>query len=142
LTGKISQDQFVELMRCVARAWGEQDTSTAVSCFTPDAVYMQPPDVQLFANHQQLTAYFSALPPGMHLDFHHIWFNPVEQRGCVEFTFRRERAETADHGTIVIELSGGLIAVWREYVQRGPASFGDFTAVHGKQWRWHIGNYP
>jgi hypothetical protein len=78
----------------------------------------------------------------MHLDFHQVWFNAVEQRGCVEFTFWRERAEEADHGTIVVELRNGLIAFWREYVQRGPADFTDFTAVRGKRWRWHIGNYP
>lgn len=79
---------------------------------------------------------------GTRLEFHHIWFDLLGQHGCVEFTFRREGTETADHGAIVIELSGGLIAVWREYVQQGPASFADFTAVHGKRWRWHIANYP
>jgi hypothetical protein len=142
MSGDVDRAQFAELMRRVAAAWAAQDTGTAVSCFTPDAIYLQPPDIQLFAGHEQLAAYFGALPPGMHLDLHHTWFDALDQHGCVEFTFRREGATTADHGTIVVELRDGLIARWREYVQPGPASFAEFAAVNGKQWRWHIGNYP
>jgi hypothetical protein len=142
VSGTLSQDQFVELMQRVARAWSEQDAATAVSCFTADAVYMQPPDVQLYTGRQELTAYFGAISPDTSLSFHKVWFDVAEQCGCVEFTFWRKEATEADHGTVVVALRHGLIASWREYVQRGPVDFTRFTAVHGKQWRWHIGNYP
>lgn len=110
----VNHDQFAQLMRRVARAWATQDTSTAVSCFTPDAVYLQPPDIQLFAGHEQLSAYFGALPSGMQLDLHHTWFDAVDQHGCVEFTFRREGATTADHGTKAI--------AWLAIVSDDPAT--------------------
>jgi hypothetical protein len=142
LSREINRDGFDQLMRRVARAWGEQDAAAALACFTPHAVYMQPPDVQFYTGHEQLGAYFGALTPGTYLRLHNLWFDEASQRGCVEFSFGVEGQAEADHGTIVIELHQGLIALWREYVQRGPAGFGDFTATDRKIWQWHIGNYP
>jgi ketosteroid isomerase-like protein len=53
---KINRQQFIALMERLADAWGEQDTETAIDCFTPDAVYMQPPDVQFYTGHEQFRA--------------------------------------------------------------------------------------
>jgi hypothetical protein len=137
-----NHEQFTALMQRLARAWGEQDTEAAVSCFTPDAVYMQPPDVQFYTGHSQLRAYFGALKPGTYLHYQNLWFDEEKQVGCVEFSFGSKGTPSADHGIVVIECLYGLIAHWREYVQPGPADFREFTAVSGKQWQWHIGNYP
>lgn len=49
---------FVALMQRLARAWSEQDTGAALACFTADAVYMEPPDIQLYEGHDQLGPYF------------------------------------------------------------------------------------
>ncbi|GAB4515189.1 MAG: hypothetical protein OHK0046_18330 [Anaerolineae bacterium] len=138
----MSRHEFVALMNRLAQAWGEQDTEAGVACFSPDAVYMQPPDVQLYTGHDQLRAYFGALQPGTYLHYHTLWFDEDKQTGCAEFTFGMSGKPQADHGTIVVELQNGLITHWREYVQKGPADFAAFVASEGKSWQWHIGNYP
>lgn len=142
MTQKFNHQQFTDLMGHLADAWGEQDTEAAVACFTLDAVYMQPPDVQFYTGHEQFRAYFGALKPGTYLRYQNLWFDESKQVGCVEFSFGGEGKPTADHGTIIVELRDGLIAHWREYVQKGAADFGEFTASNGKDWQWHIGNYP
>lgn len=134
--------QFVNLVKRLAQAWSEQDTESAVACFTPDAVYMQPPDVQFYTGHEQLRAYFGALKPGTYLRYQNLWFDEAKQVGCVEFDFGVSGKPSADHGTIIVELRDGLIAFWREYVQKGSADFQQFIATEGKTWQWHIGNYP
>ena len=134
--------EFVALMRQLADGWSRQDVETALACFTADAVYMQPPDVQLYEGHDQLRPYFAALKPGTAMTFHHLWFDEASQVGAGEFTFGLAGAARADHGVAVVELRGGRIAVWREYLSAGPGSFAEFVARVGKTWQWHIGNYP
>ena len=142
MSDRINTQQFTALMTTLADAWASQATDTAVACFTPDAVYMQPPNIQFYTGHDQLRAYFGALEPDTYLTYQHLWFNEAEQTGCVEFSFGVHGRPKADHGIAVLQLDGGLIAHWREYVQPGPADFTAFTATHGKDWEWHIGNYP
>jgi hypothetical protein len=129
-------------MQSLAVAWQTQNNEMAVRCFTTDAVYMQPPDVQYFSGHEQLHAYFGALKPGTYLHYHNLWFDEHKQVGCAEFSFGVEGKAKADHGTIIVELRDGLIAHWREYVQNGSAHFAEFITPDGKAWQWHIGNYP
>jgi ketosteroid isomerase-like protein len=133
---------FASLMQRLAQAWGEQDIETAVACFTSDAVYMQPPNVQFYQGHEQLRAYFGALKPNTYLVYQNLWFDEAKQVGCVEFSFGVTGKPSADHGTMIVELRDGLIAHWREYVQKGSADFNEFIAPNGKEWQWHIGNYP
>ena len=138
----LNYDQFVDLMMRLSNAWKDLESETAVTCFTPDAVYIQPPEEQFYTGHAQLLAYFSALKPGTCLTYQNIWFNEADQTGCVEFSFGIKGRPKADHGTAVVQLRSGLIAHWREYVQPGPADFEEFIDTGGKDWRWHIGNYP
>jgi hypothetical protein len=133
---------FTALLQRLADAWGRQDTPAALACFAPDAVYIEPPDVQLFVGHAQLGPYFGALTPGTYLRFHHLWFDAGAQTGAAEFSFGVAGRPTADHGMVSLELRGRLIGVWREYPRKGPADFALFSAAAGKQWQWHIGNYP
>ncbi len=65
----VNQPEFRDLMERLARGWSTQDTDLALSCFTPDAVYMEPPDVQLYVGHDQLRPYFAALTPGTYMRF-------------------------------------------------------------------------
>lgn len=140
--GQLDEQQFTDLMRTLAAAWGRQDTEAALACFAEDAVYMEPPDIQLYTGHDQLRPYFAALKPGTYLRFHQLWFNQATQAGVGEFSFGMAGRPTADHGVIVVELRAGKIAFWREYQRKGPAPFEQFVAVEGKAWQWHIGNYP
>ncbi len=133
---------FRDLMEALADAWSRQDTEAGLACFTPDAVYMEPPDEQIYLGHEQLRPYFAALQPGTFMRFHHLWFDAARQVGAGEYTFGAEGAANADHGVAVVEIRAGRIAHWREYQRKGPAGFDDFVSVEGKDWRWHIGNYP
>jgi ketosteroid isomerase-like protein len=133
---------FESLLYRLADSWAGLDAEAAAACFTNDAVYMEPPDVQFFEGHDALTAYFSPLTKGTYLDFHGIWFDEDSQSGAVEFSFGVRGAETADHGVVVVGLRDGLISSWREYPRQGPVNFSSFVAPTGKTWTWHAGNYP
>ena len=126
MTEKLTDEQFVQLMTDLANAWSTQDTEAAVACFRPDAIYMEPPDVQLYIGHDQLRPYFGALESGTYLKFHHLSFNGTTQVGMGEYTFGLEGKEVADVGVIVVEIWGGKINRWREYQRKGPADFQRF----------------
>ena len=76
------------------------------------------------------------------MTFHAVWFDEATQTGAGEFSFGHESSARADVGVVVVALSEGRIASWREYPRKGPADFERFTATVGKDWQWHIGNYP
>lgn len=139
---RLNTQEFQTLMERLARAWSQQDTETALACFTLDAVYIEPPDIQFYTGHEQLRPYFAALQPGTFMHFHNLWFDEPDQAGAGEFSFGISGQATADHGIIVVELRDGQIAFWREYQRQGPSAFKDFIAITGKTWQWHIENYP
>lgn len=134
--------RFRQLMEQLARGWSEQNTELALACFASDAVYMEPPDIQLYIGHDQLRPYFAALPTGTSMRFHHLWFDGEGQVGAGEYSFAMGGQSQADHGVAVVELRNGLIAFWREYQRKGPSPFSDFLSVDGKEWQWDAGNYP
>jgi ketosteroid isomerase-like protein len=133
---------FRSLLERVAGAWTEQDAEAAVACFADDAVYMEPPDQQLYIGGAQLRPYFEALERGTYMIWRSVWFDDASQTGAGEFSFGKEDAPHADHGVAVIELRDGRIARWREYQRPGPSSFEEFVAETGKEWAWTIDNYP
>jgi ketosteroid isomerase-like protein len=135
-------DGFRVLAQRLATAWEALDTETAVGCFTEDAVYMEPPDNQLFVGHEQLRPYFGALEEGTRMTFHHLWFDPEGQVGVGEYTFGMASWPTAVHGVAVLEIRDGRIAQWREFQRRGPREREAFLAQDGKEWHWSIHNYP
>lgn len=139
---RLNTEGFKALMRRLGEAWSTQDTELALSCFTEDAVYMEPPDVQLYVGHAQLRPYFAALTPGTFMRFRALAFDEDEQTGAAEYVFGGEEQPMADHGVAVVELHGERIGFWREYQRKGPASFDEFFALDGKRWQWHIGSYP
>jgi ketosteroid isomerase-like protein len=135
-------DEFRQLLQRLANAWEALDAEAATACFTPDAIYMQPPDEQLFVGHDQLRAYFDPLDPGTYLRLDNVWFDERGQRGACEFTFGVADREPADHGVAVVDVADGRIRAWREYLVKGPSDQERFVALDGKDWRWHAGNYP
>jgi hypothetical protein len=139
---QLNTQEFQTLMEKLARAWSQQDTESALDCFREDAIYIEPPDLQLYQGHQQLRPYFAALQPGTWMRFHHLWFDEARQVGAGEYSFGSEGQPTADHGVAVVELQDGRIAFWREYQRKGPPAFQDFIEIRNKTWQWHIGNYP
>lgn len=54
----LTKADFQELMQQLATGWSSQNTELALACFTEDAVYMEPPDSQLFLGHAHLRPIF------------------------------------------------------------------------------------
>jgi hypothetical protein len=148
--GQRSQDRekhlnaaaFREMMNRLADGWSQQNTDQALACFTEDAIYIEPPDIQFYKGHSELQPYFAALKPGTFMRFHNLWLDEGRQIGAGEYSFGGANERTADHGVVVVELRDGRIAFWREYQQKGPALFGRFLDTKDKRWRWTIENYP
>src|SRR5262245_8958582 len=134
--------EFREMMNRLADGWSQQKTDQALACFTEDATYIEPPDIQFYKGHSQLRPYFAALKPGTFMRFHNLWFDEADQIGAGEYSFGEVNEPTADHGIVVVELRDGLISFWREYQQKGPNSFERFLDTKDKPWRWTIENYP
>ena len=55
---------FREMMNRLVDCWSQQKTDQALACFTEDAIYMEPPDIQFYKGHSQLRPYFAALKTG------------------------------------------------------------------------------
>jgi len=130
--------EFESVMATLAEAWSKQDTKLALSSFTADALYIQPPDLQMYRGTAELEKLFAALRPGTFMKFHNLAFDAGTQVGFGEFSFGRAGAAKADHGVVVVTLRGGRISLWREYFQAGPSSFSDFVKVEGKTWKWTV----
>lgn len=137
-----STREFEALMHRLAEAWTTQNTDAALACFTDDATYTQPPDQQFYQGRAQLKAYFGALKKGTTMRFHHLWFDETTQSGAGEFTFGSTTTRQGVTGVVVVSLHDGRIKTWREYFVKGPLDFDEFIATEGKNWKWHIGNYP
>lgn len=139
--GKIDVKEFKKLLNNVEYGWSNQDTPLALSSFSTDAVYMEPPNIQLYVGHKQLKPYFEALGPEHRMKFHNIWFDESSQTGAAEFTFSYGE-KIADVGIIVVEIKDGKISSWREYHRKGPVDFREFLSTKNKDWKWTIENYP
>jgi ketosteroid isomerase-like protein len=124
----ISEEQFRQLVQKVADAWNEGDAAKAVGCFTEDAVYIEPPDRQVYRGRAALFEFFGGdkkPEPPMRMTWHHLGFNAGEQIGFGEYTFQMNRRY---HGIVVVKVRGGKISNWREYQYESPLSWEDFTA--------------
>ena len=128
--------EFRALLDEVSRSWSVPDVEAALECFTDDAVYMQPPDGQLYHGVAELRLLLNGMKPGTSMEFHNQAYDAEAQLGFAEFTFATANSERASHGVVVIEVSEGRIASWREYFEPGPNSFERFIAIEGKDWEW------
>ena len=138
---ELNEKEFRILMNNIAEGWSAQNTNLALSSFHEDAIYMEPPSTQYFRGHEQLRLYFDALTESHNMRFHNLWFDVQSQTGTGEFTFSYG-GDTSTVGMVVVELKDGKIQFWREYLTHGPTDFNEFLKIDGKDWEWHIGNYP
>ena len=137
----VSEEEFRKLMKNITNGWSTQNTQLALNCFTENAIYIQPPDIQFYQGHSQLKPYFDELTDKHKMRFHNLWFDIKSQTGVGEFTFSYGK-ETSDVGIVVVELEKGKIKLWREYLTKGQTDFNRFLSTENKEWQWHIGNYP
>lgn len=124
-------------MQTIADGWNTQNVAKAVECFTEDAIYIEPPDKQLFRGKEELYHYFGGDTGfDMHLTWHALFFNEDAQTGAGEYTF--EMNGITHHGVALVEINKGKIASWREYDIPSEMAYGDFSKAEDKKFKFTI----
>ncbi len=142
LTSKTAQSKleqymytdFETLMQRVSDGWTNQNVDLALSAFTDDAVYTEPPNFQIYRGRTELRNFFNAVRPGSSMIWHHLWYNPETGVGAGEYSFHNGGRNTAVHGVAVVEITNGKIRIWREYQRRGEIDYDAFHDPADKNW--------
>ena len=121
----MTREEFRQLLRTVADGWNVGDARMAASCFTEDAVYVEPPDRQRYVGRQRLADFFGR-GAEFSMTWHRIAFDEEEQAGFGEYTLR-VIGEFTLHGIAAVEVEDGLISGWREYQYRSELPFEKFA---------------
>ena len=118
---------FMLLMKTVADSWNEGNARKAADCFAEEAVYMEPPDRQLYIGRRAVYDFFGGANkpnPPMRMKWHHLAFNEQEQVGYGEYTFQMTGRY---HGVVTVLVQNGKIAKWREYQYKSDSDWDAFT---------------
>jgi ketosteroid isomerase-like protein len=124
---KTTLAEFKRLMQTVADGWNEGDARKAAQCFSQDAVYLEPPEKQLYHGRAELYEFFGGdrgPEPPMQMAWHHLAFNEEEQVGFGEYTFQMN---SRYHGIVIVRIETGLIKGWREYQYKSELNWEQFT---------------
>ena len=122
---RTSQDRFEAILQGVADAWNAGDAAAAANLFAEDAVYLEPPDRQLYRGRRALYEFFGGdqkIP--MSMTWHHLAFDETAQIGFGEYTFK---GTNQYHGIVVVRIRDGKIANWREYQYKSAEPWSVFT---------------
>jgi SnoaL-like domain len=124
-SARIDREGFRLVMQTVADGWNRGDARRAASCFGEDAIYSGPPSPP-HRGREALYEFFGGakgreLP--MHMTWHNLVFDPAEQIGAGEYTFRYKEQT---HGLVIVKMSNGLIVNWREYEVESGLPWGEF----------------
>ena len=133
---KISSQDFKKLLNAVADGWNSGDARMAADCFTEDAVYMEPPDKQLYQDKNDIFDFFGGVqgrPEPMHMTWHYLIFDEETQIGTGEYTFSYQGR--ISHGMVIVKIVAGKIKRWREYQYRSTETWIEFI---GKSTFWKI----
>ena len=112
---QVGPAEFASLLERLAEGWHQGDSRRAADCFTEDAVYIEPPDRQLYRGREELRRFFggdSGRPGAMSMSWRNVVFDEALQMGFGEFTFSYGGQV---HGSVVMKLKDGRIHRWREY---------------------------
>lgn len=123
----------------IAESWNTGNARQAADCFSEDAVYLEPPEKQLYRGRAELYEFFGGdrgtdIP--MHMTWHHLAFNEKEQVGFGEYTFQMRGRY---HGIVVVRIEAGMIKYWREYQYPSELNWDEFTAHNPFQDRGSTG---
>jgi hypothetical protein len=116
-------------METVATGWNEGNARKAADCFAQDAVYMEPPNRQVYVGREALFDFFGGTKgtdKSMHMIWHHLSFDPSTEVGFGEYTFALNHQY---HGVVVVKLKGGKIKSWREYQYQSDLDWYEFTGT-------------
>lgn len=128
-TGSLTRAKFEAVMRQVADGWNNNNAKLAAECFAENAIYSAPPG----SGHQGRKALFEYFggthgrPQPMRMQWHHLVFDPEQQIGAGEYTFRY-RIQT--HGMVIVRLDHGRISHWREYEVESGLPWEDFVGAN------------
>lgn len=120
-------EDFRKVMETVSSGWNEGNARKAADCFSNDAVYMEPPDRQVYVGREALFDFFGGTKgtdKPMRMIWHHLSFDPSTQVGFGEYTFALNNQY---HGVVVVKLRGSKIASWREYQYKSNLDWQEFT---------------
>ena len=123
----ISSSEFTDLMNQVSNGWNTNNAKRAADCFTLDAVYIEPPDRQLYISRDSLFKFFggeSGRTNPMKMTWHYLLFDESQQIGTAEYTFQYKGRST--HGLLIVKITDGKIFRWREYQYRSKTDWIDF----------------
>lgn len=123
----LGPEAFRAVLDSVAVAWNSARPELAVGCFTETAVYLEPPDRQLYRGRPALHDFFAAsIQPARpdRMRWHMMAFDSARQVGFGEYTYRGRQNY---HGVAVLQLKAGLIQTWREYQYGSPLSWNEFV---------------
>ncbi len=117
-------------MQTIADGWNEGNAPQAADCFSEDAIYVEPPEKQLYHGRSELYEYFGGdhgtdIP--MKMTWHHLAFNEKEQIGFGEYTFEMHGRY---HGIVIVKIKAGLISQWREYQYPTVLNWEEFTSYN------------
>jgi len=119
---------FNDLLQIIADGWHEGNARTAADCFGQEAIYIEPPEKELYHGHSELSEFFggdSSPDIVMKMTWHHLVFNEEEQIGFGEYTFEMHRRF---HGIVMVKTEIGLIKQWREYQCPTELNWEEFTS--------------
>ena len=125
---RLTSDKFNHLLSTVAKGWEEGDSRMAADCFAEDAIYIEPPNQQLYRGRNELFEFFGGeegRSDPMNMTWHNIVFNEEDQVGMGEYTFGYRGRLT--HGIVIVKVSAGKIWRWREYQYRTEMEWTDFV---------------
>jgi hypothetical protein len=91
-TPTMRDSEFFAVMRTVSNGWNEGNASKAADCFTDDAVYMEPPDRQVYVGRKAIYVFFGGpkQPESpMQMKWHHL-LSTLRSRSDTESTHSKE----------------------------------------------------
>lgn len=126
----MNSPEFKKLINTIAEGWNEGNARKSADCFSEDAIYIEPPDKQVYHGRDELFEFFGGengtdIP--MHMTWHHLAFNEEEQVGFGEYSFRMHGNY---HGIVTVKVEEGLIKFWREYQYKTDLSWEEFAKLN------------
>ncbi len=118
---------FRDLMHTVAQGWNNGNAAMAANCFNEDAIYIEPPNQQLYKGKEEIFDFFGGEKgrnDPMDMTWHNLIFDEVQQTGTGEYTFKYKGRIT--HGLVIIQIFKGKIHRWREYQYRTDLEWDEF----------------
>ena len=124
----MTESEFKRLMQTIADGWNQGDARKVANCFSKDAIYVEPPEKQLYRGRDELYEFFGGdkgtdIP--MQMTWHHLAFNEAEQIGFGEYTFEMHGRY---HGIVLVKVESELIKHWREYQYKTELNWKEFTS--------------